>query len=181
MVEWFNKSGMKFFFRFEQNLNNMRKSFLLFVSILSYALTMAQPPNIAAEIGDSFGERIKADGAISTNSLQTFFGSREEGTKKADVKIKGIVSDVCTMEGCWIKIATENGNMMIKMKDHKFAVPISLNGKTVVVEGLAEEKITTVQQLKHFAIDAGKSKTEIEKIKEPKKEIIIEAKGVLVI
>jgi len=34
---------------------------------------------------------------------------------------------------------------------------------------------------KHYAEDAGKSKEEIEKIKEPKKEVIIAIKGVKVV
>ncbi|MGI8635710.1 MAG: DUF4920 domain-containing protein [Segetibacter sp.] len=47
--------------------------------------------------------------------------------------------------------------------------------------GSAEEKITSVEQLKHYAEDAGKSKAEIAAIKEPKKEIIVDAKGLLVL
>jgi hypothetical protein len=34
---------------------------------------------------------------------------------------------------------------------------------------------------KHYAEDAGKSKEEIEAIKEPKKEIVLQAKGILVL
>jgi hypothetical protein len=56
-----------------------------------------------------------------------------------------------------------------------------LNGKEVVIDGIAEEKQTSVAQLKHYAEDAGKSKEEIDAIKEPKTEITITAKGVLVI
>jgi hypothetical protein len=39
----------------------------------------------------------------------------------------------------------------------------------------------SVKQQKHYAEDAGKSKEEIEKIKEPKKETQFIAKGVLVL
>jgi len=38
-----------------------------------------------------------------------------------------------------------------------------------------------VAMLKHYAEDGGKSKEEIEKIKEPKKELIMTIKGVKVI
>jgi cyanophycinase-like exopeptidase len=71
--------------------------------------------------------------------------------------------------------------MMVKMKDHKFLVPVSLNGKEVVIAGVAEQKVTTVEQLRHYAEDAGKSKAEIEAIKAPKKEIVVQAKGLLVL
>ena len=56
------------------------------------------------------------------------------------MKIKGVVTDVCTMEGCWIKIQSPGGKIMVKMKDHQFTVPLALNGKTVVIGGSAEEE-----------------------------------------
>lgn len=60
--------------------------------------------------------------------------------------------------------------MLIKMKDHAFLVPLSMNGKTIVAEGTATLKETSVEMLRHYAEDAGKSKEEIAAIKEPKKE-----------
>lgn len=57
---------------------------------------------------------------------------------------------------------------------------LSLNGKTVVVQGTATRKETSVEMLRHYAEDAGKSKTEIEAIKEPKVEITMQATGILV-
>jgi hypothetical protein len=67
------------------------------------------------------------------------------------------------------------------MKDHSFTVPLALNGKTIVADGIAEIKVTTVEMQKHYAEDAGKSKEEIDAIKEPKKEIVMQAKGILVL
>jgi tRNA/tmRNA/rRNA uracil-C5-methylase (TrmA/RlmC/RlmD family) len=74
-----------------------------------------------------------------------------------------------------------DGNIMVRMKDHKWFVPTALNGKTIVLEGTAEIKETSVAQLKHYAEDAGKSKAEIDAIKEPKKEVLVQAKGIVVI
>ncbi len=71
--------------------------------------------------------------------------------------------------------------MLIKMKDHAFLVPLVLNGKNVVVQGTATLKETSVEMLRHYAEDAGKSKAEIEAIKEPKKEITMQARGILVL
>ena len=51
----------------------------------------------------------------------------------------------------------------------------------VVLDGEAQLKETSVKQLQHYAKDAGKSKEEIAKITEPKKEVIFVAKGVLVL
>ena len=101
---------------------------------------------------------------------------------KYDGKVKGKVVEVCKAMGCWAKIQKEDGStIMIKVKDHEFAMPKDIVGKTIVVEGKAELKETSVSMLKHYAEDAGKSKEEIEKIKEPKTEIEFIATGVLVV
>jgi hypothetical protein len=42
-------------------------------------------------------------------------------------------------------------------------------------------KTTSVAELKHYAEDAKKSKEEIDAIKEPKKEIRVMAKGIVVV
>ncbi len=154
-------------------------AFLIAASIS--VIAAAQPPKVPAASGSTFGEKITADRAITVDRLQEILVSKAEDSRKMDVKIKGVVTDVCTIEGCWIKVQSADGQIMVKMKDHKFTVPVALNGKTVVIGGSAEEKTTSVEQLKHYAEDAGKSKAEIAAIKEPKKEIIVDAKGLMVL
>ena len=139
----------------------------------------AQPPNVPADKGTTFGAKTTADNAITVEQLAAIMKNNQG--KKTEVKIKGKVTTVCEAMGCWIKIKSTDGDMMVRMKDHSFFVPLALNGKEVVIDGIAEEKQTSVTQLKHYAEDAGKSKEEIDAIKEPKTEITITAKGVLVI
>jgi hypothetical protein len=69
---------------------------------------------------------------------------------------------------------------MVKFKDYKFFMPKDIVGKEVVLDGQAVVKDVSVEQLKYLAKDAGKSEGEIEKIKEPKREIQFIAAGVLV-
>jgi Domain of unknown function (DUF4920) len=75
---------------------------------------------------------------------------------------------------------TEGDGIMIRFKDYKFFMPLNITGKDVVLVGQAKKTITSVDMLKHYAEDAGKSKEEIEKITEPKSEIEFIATGVLV-
>ncbi len=158
----------------------MKKLYSLFVFSLFTLVAIAQPPDVPAETGSTFGETIKAEGAMSVEEMIKYVESRNEG-EKVEVKIQGVVTKVCEKEGCWIKVKSPNGDMMVKMKDHKFLVPVALNGKTVVIEGIAQQKVTSVKELKHYAEDAGKSKKEIDAIKEPKKELVMQAKGILVV
>ncbi len=157
----------------------MKKIVLLLALLFTVNLVHAQPPDVPAVSGSTFGEKVTADKAIDVEKLAVIMKMKQQ--KVHEVKLRGIVTEVCSKEGCWIKIKSPNGQMMVKMKDHGFLVPVALNGKEIVIAGTAEEKVTTVEQLRHFAEDGGKSKEEIEAIKEPKKEIVIQAKGILVL
>lgn len=138
---------------------------------------MAQPPKGSANKGMEFGLKTSVDGAINVDELTSLLKSKSTD----DVKIKGKVVEVCKAEGCWIKMETANGPMMIKMKDHSFVVPLDMNGKMIVAQGTATFKETSVDMLKHYAEDAGKSKEEIAAIKEAKKEITMQATGIIVL
>lgn len=156
----------------------MKKLFSLTIVIfLSYAIN-AQPPNVPAEKGATFGKEVEANNAITAGQL---LKKVQEKDGPVAIKVRGKVSDVCKMEGCWLKLESPEGNIMVKMKDHAFLVPTAISGKLVVIEGTAEQKITSVEMLKHYAEDAGKTEEEIAKITEPKKEVIIDADGVLVL
>ena len=155
----------------------MKKLLLLIPALLFGFILMAQPPEGDANTGMVFGKKTTAVGAIPVSELPT----KLSGAEPVAVKVRGKVGEVCKAEGCWLKMETANGTMMIKMKDHSFFVPLSMNGKTIVVDGIATLKETSVEMLRHYAEDAGKSKEEIAAIKEPKKEITMQAKGILVL
>lgn len=138
---------------------------------------MAQPPKGPANKGMNFGIATTETGAINANELSSLLDPKEP----KEVKVKGKVVEVCKAEGCWLRMETAGGTMMIRMKDHKFFVPVSMQGKTIVADGTATLKETSVDMLRHYAEDAGKSKEEIAAIKEPKKEIVLQAKGILVL
>jgi hypothetical protein len=155
----------------------MKKIFLLIPALLFCIVMMAQPPEGDANSGMVFGKKTTAKGAITANDV----ASALKGAEPTELKVTGKVKEVCKAEGCWLKMETATGDMMIRMKDHSFFVPVSMQGKTIVVEGTASLKETSVEMLKHYAEDGGKSKEEIAAIKEPKKEITMQAKGILVL
>jgi Domain of unknown function (DUF4920) len=156
------------------------KSFTSLIVLLFIAISMrAQPPSVPADKGTVFGAKTTADDAISVEQLAAIMKSRDG--KKTEVKLKGTVTTVCEAMGCWLKVKSADGDLMVRMKDHAFFVPLALNGKEIVIDGIVEEKQTSVAQLKHYAEDANKSKEEIDAIKEPKTELTITAKGVLVL
>jgi hypothetical protein len=158
------------------NFNSMKKLLPLII-LLTTIGAMAQPPDVPAEKGSKFGSKVNAKGAVNPGQLDALLVDKKERA----IKVIGKVVEVCKAEGCWIRMETPTGNMLIKMKDHAFVVPLVLNGKTIIAEGMATLKETTVEMLKHYAEDAGKSKEDIEAITQPKKEIVMQAKGILVL
>lgn len=157
----------------------MKKLFSVFVLLLIVAIGNAQPPDVPADKGAKFGDVVTADNAVTIDQVLPAVVASEG--KKVDVKIRGEVVEVCQEMGCWIKIKNGNENVTVKLKGHKWFVPKALAGKTIVLEGTAEYKVTSVDDLKHFAEDAGKSKAEVDAIKEPKKEVMVVARGILVV
>lgn len=155
----------------------MKKYFFIIACIFSVIFLMAQPPEGSADKGMTFGLPTTEIDAVSAKDLPSMLDPKEP---KA-VKVKGKVVEVCKAEGCWLRMETTGGTMMIRMKNHSFFVPVSLNGKTIIAEGTASLKETSIDMLRHYAEDAGKSKEEIAAIKDPKKEIVLQATGILVL
>ncbi len=156
----------------------MKKIIALFPVLLFSFVLMAQPPKVAADKGTIFGNKVSEEGAVTADLLAENLNAAGQ-TK--EVKVTGKVIEVCKAEGCWVRVETKTGSMLVKMKDHAFLVPLALEGKTIVADGVATFKETSVEQLRHFAEDAGKTKDEIAKITEPKKEIVFQATGIKVL
>lgn len=157
----------------------MKKVFFLLPCLMLGLTLMAQPPKIEAERGMTFGEPLTAGTtAIPANEAAAYLTETE---RKGDVHVTGEVVEVCKAEGCWLRLKTNDGTILVKMKDHAFLVPVSLVGKTVALQGPGAVKETSVEMLRHYAEDAGKSKEEIAAITQPKKEVVIQAKGVVVL
>jgi pectate lyase len=156
----------------------MKKMMLALTTICIGFAVNAQPPKVPAKAGTSFGSKTTADNAITVEQL---YAKMSNKSTSVPVKLKGKVTEVCKEMGCWIKIQSEKGDMTVRMKDHSFFVPLELSGKTVVIDGIAEEKLTSVDELRDVAQDGGKSKAEVAKITQPKREIVVQAKGVLVL
>ena len=149
---------------------------LLMVSVST--LVWAQPPAGEAKVGDTYGEKITTEGALSFSDVVR---KVQGGNDFADVKFTATITDVCPKKGCWLKLETPQGEeVMVKMKDYAFFLPIAAKGKKVVIEGEVIMKTTSVAELKHYAEDAKKTPAEIEAIKEPKKEVRVTAKGIVI-
>jgi hypothetical protein len=155
----------------------MRSIFTAIFCLLIFIVN-AQPPDVPATPGATFGTETTADGAVAVSELPNFLTNKESG----NVKVIAKVTDVCPKKGCWMSLEMpDKTTVFVKMKDYGFFVPLEMIGKTVVIDGEAKKITTSVDELKHYAEDAKKSKEEIAAITEPKEEIRLTASGILVV
>lgn len=156
----------------------MKKILQTIAIAFSAVLVYAQPPEGNAIVGDSYGQRIDAKGAISLAGLSKKLKKNESYTGK----VIGVVKESCAKKGCFMNIELpDKTNMQVKFKDYAFFVPSAIVGKTVVLEGVAQQKVYSVDELKHYAEDAKKSPAEIDAITKPEKKVQFVADGVLVV
>ncbi len=125
-----------------------------------------------------YGAKITTDKAISYSAMLEKMGDRDS----FPVKVSGTAREVCQKKGCWMTIADKDGEeMFVQFEDYGFFMPFDIAGKDVVLDGYAYREVTTVQELKHYASDAGESQEVIDAITEPEEELKFMAKGVVVL
>ncbi len=139
----------------------------------------AEEANLFADNPEGFyGKIIDEAGAKYIDE----FASEMKGKDSLKVKIRAVAADVCQNKGCWMKVENADGSMMrIKFKDYGFFVPMDITGKSVIFEGVAFKDTTSVEDLKHYAMDGGKSEAEIAAITEPEINTSFLAEGVIVL
>jgi hypothetical protein len=155
------------------------KRILFSLLVLGFSFSMnAQPPAGEAKPGDWYGEKTSVEGAINIAEIP----AKLANTTSIQTKVKGKILDVCPKKGCWLKLqVNDSTTAFVKMKDYAFFLPVAAKGKMVVLEGDAEIKTTSVDELRHYAEDAKKSKEEIAAITQPEKEIRFLAKGIVIV
>lgn len=159
--------------------------YLTFALVFAFGLNFLsscknEAPAVVEEDGNQyFGEKINADGSISYDDLLVQLASQDS----MEVKVSGTVESVCQSKGCWVNIVSTSNpaseTMFVKFKDYGFFLPKDCAGQEVVMEGKAYREVTSVEELRHYAEDEGKTPEEIEAITDPVEELKFMASGVI--
>lgn len=140
---------------------------------------------VVASAQQSYGEKITAKKAISYEALLTKLERMDAKSKPIEVKLKGDVSAVCQVKGCWMKIVSKTDSkkpeLFVKFKDYAYFMPKDLPGGQVVMKGKAYIEETSVDELRHYAEDDGQTPEQIAKITEPRRELKFMADGVIIL
>jgi hypothetical protein len=126
-----------------------------------------------------YGAAFSNSDVIDAMELGAMYKTMKVGDTTA-VKVKGTIADVCTKKGCWIKMPVGDASATVKFKDYGFFLPKNGKGKEVILNGKAYVNITPVDELRHYAEDAGKSEEEIAAITEEEVTLSFVADGALV-
>lgn len=140
------------------------------------------------------------DTEVSTQEVQQFYGeefdiSTSESAEMAfekystlkpgdtiDIVFQSKVNSVCSAKGCWMRLdMPDDTESFVKFKDYGFFVPKDIAETEAIVHGKAFVTETSVEDLKHYAMDAGKSDEEISAITEPEVTYGFTADGVYLV
>ena len=160
------------------------KKILVLGVMASLFVNCEQKKEVAPEVAKveyaKFGDSISVDGALSTDEMMKKFADLKEGDT-LEVKFKSEINEVCQKKGCWMTLdLADDKEAFVKFKDYGFFVPKNAQDKEVVVNGKAFVSVESVDVLKHYAKDAGKSQAAIDSIVEPKVTYSFMANGVLI-
>ena len=135
------------------------------------------PVQVQSTTYNLYGDAFETDSILSLNELSQKI---EKIGDTLQLTLKGTIKEVCTKKGCWMTLSMENDSeMMVRCKDYGFIVPLDASGE-VLIHGKAFISKTSVDDLRHYAEDAGASDDEIAAITTPKTSYNFEADGVLI-
>ncbi|MBP6585741.1 MAG: DUF4920 domain-containing protein [Flavobacterium sp.] len=162
----------------------MKKVFVLAVAVFSMIacknVEVKEVTSVAPEKFQSFGDSITAEGAITKEELLAKFETLKEGDT-IELKFRSEIKDVCQKKGCWMNMnLSDDKNTFVRFKDYGFFMPFNAAGSEAIVNGKAFISVETVDELKHYAKDAGKSQAAIDSITEPKVSYSFLSNGVLI-
>lgn len=131
----------------------------------------------AAPTHEFYGQQFELGKAIPVNTLP----AQLEGKDSLETTISGVIDQTCPNAGCWLNFRMDNGETIKITTDHVFFVPLEgCEGLKAEAKGKAYYYERSVEDLKHYAMEEGKSEEEVAKITEPEKVLAFVATGVMI-
>ena len=127
-----------------------------------------------------FGEKFKVTKILTKDEMLKKYKNLKKGDT-INVQFVSNIKAVCKKKGCWMKMELAgDSDSFVKFKDYGFFVPLNADNSEAVVNGKAFVDVVSVEELKHYAKDAGKSAAEIAKITKPEITYSFTASGVYI-
>lgn len=106
----------------------------------------------------------------------------ESSPPSGPIVMAGTIRGVCQTKGCWMQLVPDGEvqPVFVKFKDYSFFVPRNAAGRYAVIHGTPVVSEVSVEMLRHYASDAGKTQTEILAITQPERRLEFVADSVLI-
>jgi len=165
----------------KKNLGILCGAMVIFISCQKKTDTTVVDNVVVTTDMQAFGENFEANEVKSASEMAAVYASLNEGDTLT-AQFSGEIEATCKKKGCWMSLDLDNGQKaIVRFKDYGFFVPKEgAEGKETIVNGKAFLAVTSVDQLKHDAKDAGKSQAAIDSITAPKVLNMFLADGVLI-
>jgi hypothetical protein len=126
--------------------------------------------------GMVFGKAPDTTAMMPASKIEAFMGKRT----RISATIKGKVLKVTKPKGGWVTIDACNGKAIkAHFKNYAINLPTSLQGKIVIIEGVAAKQFLA-NDMQHFAGDTV-IKAKKQRVKaNPKQQLVFEVKGLMV-
>jgi len=152
-----------------------------FITGLTLSITLSSCSNSKIVDSAQFVEygtyKIEMSNAMTVPAMVADFTAK--GNERKAYTVNADIEEVCAKAGCWINIKkSKDETLMVRFKDH-FTIPTDTKvGTKAFLHGELYADTVSVDMLRHFAEDAGKSDEEIMKITEAKITTSFEADGI---
>ena len=151
----------------------MIKILFYIVTILIVNLNIANSQNKGNYYGEEFSILDVKD--YSSNKLDFLNNSENK------IRIEGEVLSTCPMKGCWMKVKADKDTILVRFKDYGFFVPTDgVTGNKTIINGKLKVDTLSIDLLRHYAEDAGKSHEKINEINNPEVSLTFLADGVII-
>ena len=162
------------------------KKYISVLFLAGIALISCNKENKRAEIAvdltnyEVFGDTVTTKHVLSSTKMLEFYKELKAGDT-VSVAFESVIKEVCQKKGCWMKVDLNDSiASFVRFTDYAFFVPMNAADQKVVLQGNAFVDVIAVDELKHFAEDAGKSAEEVALITEPKITFAFKADGVAI-
>jgi hypothetical protein len=128
----------------------------------------------------SFGNKFKVTKIYTKDQMLKKYKTLKKGDT-ISVQFQSNIKAVCKKKGCWMKMELAGDDeSFVKFKDYGFFVPLNADNSEAILNGKAFVDVESVESLRHYAKDGGKSAAEIAKITKPEVTYSFLADGVYI-
>ena len=127
-----------------------------------------------------FGQKFQVKKVLSNKDLLKKYKTLKAGDSLT-VQFQSNIKSVCKKKGWWLTMdLTGDEVSFVKFKDYAFFVPLNADNSQAIISGKAFVDVVSVDELKHYAKDGGKTGAEIAKITKPEVTYSFLADGVYI-